>query len=194
MSKNSYWYVFLETDRKFENIISDGDETFYGKLSEEPFFTTYNYVEYYDDGWTSANNPNVEFAFSDSLSDKHTSNNIYSSSFKIIIEDSLVGFNNVFVRFETKYLEKIANLAINSLFVIDISDSDGVNVFYKTFHIKSLPDDIVNVWQTGSIGFNIPNISANMASMKFYIWNSNNQIYYIDDLSIKLYTYSSNNE
>ena len=57
---------------------------------------------------------------------------------------------------------------------------------------EKVPDDIVNEWQTGSIGFNIPNISANMASMKFYIWNSNNQIYYIDDLSIKLYTYSNN--
>jgi hypothetical protein len=191
MSKDSYWYVFLETDDKFENIISDGDETFFGKLSDEPFFATYNYVDSYDEGWTRSNNPDGEFAFSDLLSDKHTSSNIYSPSFTIIIEDSLVGYNNIFVRFETRYLEKDTNSAINSLFVIDISDFDGVNVFYKAFHIKALPNNAIDEWQLENIGFNIPKISSNMASMKFYIWNSDNQIYYIDDLSIKLYTYSN---
>jgi len=139
-----------------------------------------NNIERYDLGWTSPNNTNSEFAFSDSLSEEHTSDNIYSPSIKILINDSLVGYNNIFARFETKYL--------------DISDSVGANIFYKAFHIKRLPDNVVGEWQTGSIGFNIPTITDEMASMKFYIWNSNKQVYYLDDLSIKLYTYSNGSE
>ena len=194
MSNNSYWHVFFKTDSKFENIISYGDETFFGKLSNQPFLSMQNNIERYDLGWTSPNNKNSEFAFSDSLSEKHTSDNIYSPSIKILINDTLVGYNNIFARFETKYLELDTNAAINSLFVVDISDSIGANIFYKAFHIKRLPDNVVGEWQTGSIGFNIPTITDEMASMKFYIWNSNKQVYYLDDLSIKLYTYSNGSE
>ncbi len=38
MTKKAYWHVFLKLDEKSEQVISGGDETFYGKLDEEPFF------------------------------------------------------------------------------------------------------------------------------------------------------------
>lgn len=191
MSKKSYWHVFLKFDKKCEKAISGGDETFYGNLSSKPFFSTDNCIDSFDEGWTTSYNINNKIAFSDSLSVIQTPVNIYSPSFKIYIKDKLTGYNNIFVRFETRYYEMEENAAKKAVFVVDVTDTTGKSVFYKTFRIKSIPDDIINTWQKGSIGFKIPDIKNDMEFIKFYVWNVDKQTYLLDDLSLKLYTYSS---
>ncbi len=191
MSKKSYWRVFLKIDENCERAISGGDESFYGSLSEKPFFTTSNHIDSFDKGWTVSNSVSNEIASSDSLSVVQTPNIIYSPSFKFQISDTLVGHKNIYVRFETRYYEPVQNAAIKAVFVVDIRDTVENSVFYKAFRIKSLPDDISNVWQDGSIGFKLPEITSNMKYIKFYIWNVNKQTYLLDDMSLMLFTYSA---
>jgi len=191
MSKNGYWYVFLKTDRKYKQAIAGGDETYYGKLNEKPFFTTHNQIENFDEGWTIPQNFNNKVASSDSLSVTQNYNSNYSPSFKIYISDTLTGYNNIYVRFKTSYYEMEQNTAKNAVFVVDISDAVGNAVFYKTFPIKQLPDNLVNMWQIGSIGFKLPEITQNMSYIKFYVWNVKKQTYLLDDLSLELYTYDN---
>jgi len=189
MTKKAYWHVFLKLDEKSEQVISGGDETFYGKLDEEPFFDAYNHIDYFDDGWSSSININWENAYSDSLSVIQNPTDIYSPSFKFIINDTIVGYNNIYVRFNTHYYELTQNAALKAVFVVDINDTIGNSVFYKAFPIKQLPDDVVDLWQLGTIGFKLPEISQNMAFIKFYTWNVEKQTYLLDDISLQLYTY-----
>ncbi len=190
MSKNSYWYVFLKTDKKYKNAISGGDESYYGSLSTTPFFSTTNQVSSFDTGWTTSNSKYNKVSFSDSLSVIQTPEQIYSPTFQFQISDTLIGYNNIFARFNTNYYELEHNSSsLKALFVVDIYDNTGTSVFYKTFRVVQIPDDNTLVWQEGSIGFKLPEIKDNMAYVKFYIWNVGKQSYLLDDISLKLYTY-----
>lgn len=191
MSEEGYWYVFMKTDKKFKNALSGGDESYYGNLSEEPFFSTFNQIDSFDVGWTESNNLNNEIVFSDSLSVIQSPNSVYSPSFLFQISDTLIGYDNIFVRFKTHYYELEQNASLKALFVVDIIDTTGSSVFYKVFRVKRIPDDIIQKWQEGTIGFKLPVISDNMAFVKFYIWNVEKQSYLLDDLSVQLYTFSS---
>ncbi len=115
---------------------------------------------------------------------------IYSSSFTYHIPDNLIDKNNLYVVFDTEYLEPIPNSASKALFVVDISDTSGKTVFYKAFKVKRLPDDLTNKWRAGSIGFKLPLITDDMTKIKFYIWNKDKQEFYINALALKFYTYN----
>jgi len=193
MSKRSYWHVFLKMDKKFKNVISGSDESYYGRLSKKPFFSSSNHIDNFDQGWTTSNSLNREISFSDSLSVIQTPINIYSPSLKFQISDTLIGYNNIFVRFKSYYYELEQNASLKALFVVDINDTNGSSVFYKAFRVKQLPDNINQSWQEGSIGFKLPEITENMAYIKFYIWNVKKQTYLLDDLTIQLSTYSPDN-
>jgi hypothetical protein len=97
--------------------------------------------------------------------------------------------SNLYAVFETQFLEQEKNAAIGALFVIDIKDLKGKTEFYKTFRIKRLPDNTTGVWRKGSIGFKLPVLTPNSATIKMYIWNRDAQTFYLDDLQIALYTY-----
>ncbi|NQU34567.1 MAG: hypothetical protein HQ521_15160 [Bacteroidetes bacterium] len=191
MTKKSYWHVFLKLDKDYKNIIASGDETYYGSLSEIPFFSTHDHIESFGNGWNEALNTNSELWFSDSLSVLQSEEFIYSPSFRYFIQDSLVGLKNIYVRFNTRYLEETENAAIGAVFVVDITDVGGENNFYKVFRIKPLPDEKLNTWQKGSIGFKLPEITGNMDQIKFYVWNVEKQAYLLDDLSLEFYIYDT---
>jgi hypothetical protein len=72
--------------------------------------------------------------------------------------------------------------------VVDISGKEG-NIFYKTFKLKKIPDNITNTWREGHIGFKLPEITDEMDYIKLYIWNVKKGTYYLDDLKIDFYTY-----
>lgn len=191
MSKESYWYVFLKTDNKYKNVISGGDESFYGKLSSIPFMKTSNTIDNLEEDWTAPNSKYNEISFSDSLSVIQTPTQIYSPSFHFKIIDTLVGSDNIFVRFSTHYYELESITSLKALFVVDIYDTSGTSVFYKAFRVASIPDDDNQLWQEGSIGFKLPEVKDDMAYIKFYIWNVGRQSYLLDDIELELYTYSN---
>lgn len=192
MTKKAYWHVFLDVDKVNAKTISCGDEAFFGSLSKKPFFQTSNQIEKRDKNWSNPHYSSLEYSFSDSLSIKQSPKFIYSPSYRYFINDSLTGYDNIYVRFNSMYLEEVKNSALKAVFVVDISDTTGKNVFYKSFKLKDIPDDIVDEWQKGSIGFKLPEITPDMEYIKLYIWNVDKQSYYLDDLEIKLYTYDYN--
>ncbi len=190
MTKEAYWQVFLDMDKGNAKKISAGDETFYGRLAQKPFFTTKNNIESADEGWTVSGTGASKVWYSDSLSINQTPKSVYSPSYKYFIPDSLVGYGNIYVRYNTMYFEETKDVALKSVFVVDITDKKGKNIFYKTFKIKSIPDNVTGEWQLGSIGFKLPKITDDMQFIKFYIWNVGKQTYYLDDFELQFSTYS----
>ncbi|MCP4910782.1 MAG: hypothetical protein GY907_08745 [Bacteroidetes bacterium] len=189
MNRAAYWYVFMDMDKSKSKIIASGDETFYGHLKDEAFFSSFNDLEHDYLDWNNGDNINHTVVFSGTNSVEQSSKAIYSPSLQYLIPDSLIGYNNIYVKFKTKYSESRENTAIKTVFVVDISDTIPKNIFYKTFRIKAIPDNVTNGWKNASIGFKLPLITNDMHQIKFYIWNVGNQAYYLDDLSIEFFTY-----
>jgi hypothetical protein len=82
------------------------------------------------------------------------------------------------------------NSAQNALFIVDISNKEGKTLFYKKFKVKKLPDDMIGQWKKESIGFKLPELTKDMASIKFYIWNVSKGSFMVDDLGIQMYKYN----
>ena len=186
MNKKAYTYVFLRADQSYKKVVAATDESFYGVLQTSPFFETQNSLETDIPGW-STNRQTVQGE--NSKAAKLTESAIYSPSFNYVIPESVKGKRNIYIVFETKYLEPKTNAAANALFVVDVKDTSGNTVFYKAFKMKRLPDRVTNQWRQGSIGFKIPDLTAELSSIKLYVWNKEKQEFLLDDLELRLYTY-----
>ena len=189
MNKEAYWKVFLKTSDEYVGIIAATDESYYGTLSKYPFFETINDMEGTYPAWAIAKNRSEE-NFSGKYSAQLNNTVIYSPSFSYKIPESLISKKNLYVFFETMVFEKEQNAAIDALFIMDISNNEGQTIFYKKFHVKKLPDDIVGEWQKESIGFKLPELTTDMAQIKFYIWNVGKQGFLLDDLVIIIHEYN----
>ena len=170
-------------------MIGDFDEYFYGTISEKPFLYTRADFQNPTGGWSKPS----KTLFDETK--KHpvvflSENSTYSPSFKIPIADTLLGKKNIYVIFKTEYLEIDKNAAMDCLFVVDISSTNGELMFYKTFHLKRLPNEITNSWAEGHIGFKLPEIKPGMDKLTLYIWNKNKQQILLDSLEIGFYTYA----
>jgi hypothetical protein len=97
---------------------------------------------------------------------------------------------NIYIVFKGSYAEEVPNAAMEALFVVDISSQSDELLFYKTFQIKRLPDQITGQWRDGQIGFKLPEITPQMHKLKCYIWNKGRMPMYLDHLSIDFYTYA----
>ncbi len=188
MNKQAYWQVFLKTSEKHDGIIAATDESYYGKLDEEPFFTTTNDMESPYPGWNTQAVTD-EDAFSGKFSARMDSMVTYSPTYLYQVPDSLTGKNNLYVLFESMIFEKQANATLNALFVVDISNKKGETLFYKKFKVKKLPDKVTGQWRPEHIGFNLPEIEKNMIYIKLYIWNLPRTNFLLDDLNLKIYSY-----
>jgi len=190
MNKEAYRYVFLKSGKEYKGVVADTDEYFYGDLSDKPFFETAFDFEKDVAGWTIPEKlyfvPDARYACI-----KLDEKSVYGSSYLYIIPDNIKGKKNLYIIFDAEYLEPYPNSASEALFVVDVSDDAGKNVFYKAFKIKRLPDKTTGIWKPGHIGFKLPEIKDDMSKIKFYIWNKDKQEFYINSLGLKFYTYGN---
>jgi len=189
MTKEAYWYVFLKADQKYENVIGDYDEYFYGELTKEPYLkSTADYINTVN-GWSKPGK-----TIFDETREREVvmmgENSFYSPVFRYIFPDSVFGRKNLYVKFNLDYQELEKNAGMNNLFVVDISDSTDDLLFYKTFRVKRLPTDVTGIWQKGHIGFKLPFIKPEMRRLTLYIWNRDKQKILLDSLQIEFYTYT----
>ena len=189
MTKEAYWYVFLKSDKKYEGVIGDFDEYFYGKLSEKPFFKTRSDFQTPETGWSKPSHL-IQVKGRKHRVAVFDENVIYSPAFTFKIPDSLKGRKNLYIKFNTDYFEIDKNAAQNCLFVVDISSTNTKPVFYKTFRLKRLPDEQTATWRKGKIGFKLPEIKPEMNKITLYIWNKNKHRLLLDSLDIGFYTYA----
>jgi len=190
MNKEAYRYVFLKSGKEYKGVVADNDEYFYGELSDKPFFETEYNFEKDVAGWTIPEKlyfvPDARYACI-----KLDERSVYSSSYLYIIPDNIKGKKNLYIIFDAEYLEPHPNSASEALFVVDVSDVTGKNVFYKAFMIKRLPEKTTDIWKPGHIGFKLPEIKEDMSKIKFYIWNKDKQEFYINTLGLRFYTYGN---
>jgi len=190
MNRQAYWYVFLKTGEEYESAISGNYEYYYGELKEPEFFKSDNSIDVTAQDWSQAQIP-VTMDETGNICAEMNSEAVYSPTFKYAITPELIGKNNIYVTFGADYLEPEQNAAGKALFIVDISDTSGKTVFYKSFRLKSLPDTKTGEWETAEIGFKLPEITPELTQIKLYIWNVERQQFYLDNLQLRFYTYSN---
>lgn len=191
MNKKAYWKVFLKTSDDYVGIIAADDESYYGIFNKQPLFETMNNIEGVYPGWTNPERHMQEaYAYSGKYSAQLNETLIYSPSFTYNIPDSIIGKKNLYVFFKAMILKNEPNAAINALFIVDISNTEGQTIFYKKFKVKKLPDKTVGEWRNESIGFKLPEIIEDMVQIKFYIWNVKKNDFFVDDLEINIHEYN----
>ncbi len=190
MNKKAYWYIFLKSNRKYKNIVSGCDESFYGHLNNRPFLSTKYATDGTAKGWSDApvkvKDPNGSGKRVAVLNRRY----LYSPTFVQHLSDTLAGKSNIYVIFKTSYFESLKNEALHAYFVVNILDKTGKKTrFYKLFRIKRLPDNKINEWQNAHIGFKLPPLSKNDKIVKYYIWYRGKHLLYIDNLKLDFYTW-----
>ncbi|HEY9115610.1 MAG TPA: hypothetical protein VIN10_13000 [Bacteroidales bacterium] len=190
MNQEAYWYVFLKTGENYESAISGQYEYYYGELAENEFFESLNTIEVTPQGWSAAQIP-AKLDETENIIAEMNSEAVFSPTFHYKIPAELVGKRNLYVIFSADYYELTENSAGKTLFVADISDTSGKTVFYKSFHLKALPDEKAGEWKKAEIGFKLPEISAEFAQLKLYIWNIEGGHFYLDNLRLRFYTYEN---
>lgn len=190
MNREAYWYVFLKTGEQYESAISGQYEYYYGKLAENAFFESSNSIDEPTQGWSTAQIPKTLDETGNTCAEMNAEA-VFSPTFHYRIPPELIGKRNLYVIFSTDYFEMNKNAAGKALFVADISDTSGTTVFYKSFRMKTLPDEKVEEWKNAEIGFKLPEISKDFAQIKFYIWNIEGGQFYLDNLRLGFYTYEN---
>jgi hypothetical protein len=190
MNKEAYWFVFMKTGEEYENVISEQYEYYYGELANEAFFESKNSIGQEVRGWSQAS-ITAEIQETKNLCSELNKEAIYSPSFTFIFPPELIGKKNIYVIFGADYFEPIENAASKALFVADISDTVGETVFYKSFRMKKLSDKNINAWKKAEIGFKLPEISDDYKQLKLYIWNIDQQLFYVDNMHLRFYTYEN---
>ncbi len=187
MSMEAYFNVFLKTSQKYEGIISGGPEYYYGKLEKKPFYSLQTNFEEAN----STNKITKEISHSGDYSLKFDKNNIYGGSYEIIIPDSLRARKNLYLKFSSYYYETNINSAKKALYIMDIKNTEGKTVFYKTAALKQIPDKIINEWRKSETGLKIPKIMSDYYSIKIYIWNVEKSNFLVDDFNLDFYEYKN---
>ena len=85
------------------------------------------------------------------------------------------------------YFEGIIKLEELKSCTITIAINDqGENKFYKTLELDKLVTQNKE-WQSFQFQFNLPEIKSKKSELKLYFYNGNNNEFYMDDCSLKLY-------
>lgn len=188
MTQEAYWYVFLKTNCSYSGVISGGSEYYNGTIDKKPYFSSKNSIDSFSNNWNKSSCIDSTYSLSDK-SVKLNTNCIYSPAFQRKLNDSLIGYKNIYIKFYTDYLEPTKDAALGAVFVVDIGDDNHHNIFYKAFNIKKLPNNTTNKWIMGEIGFKLPEITKEMSYIKLYIWNVEKKSFYLDNLNVEFYTY-----
>jgi len=185
MTKAAYWHQFLKFSDEYRNVVAPDDEYFYGELDKEPVLFSVNDFESDLKGWSIPKNLSTDHYHSPNHSQRLESNLEYSSSFKLIAEESVSEIKPYLV-LKIFFMEPDTNTALNVLFVVDIRDQNNKLKFYKAFPVKRLPDDLTNQWVPAHIGILIPKLNKNDI-LKTYLWNKEKSTVFIDDFEVNLY-------
>jgi len=188
MNKVNYKYVFLKTGDQYKHIIGNKIESYYGRLSESPIHEASNDMESQYSDWDIINQSYSENAFEGKFSYQLDSVNRYSPGYILPIVELSKQFTtgSGYVIFKIKYFEPYPDATLNSMFVFSIVDGNK-QIAYESFSFKSLPDSVYGIWRNEKVGFKIPDMTGDIGTMKFYIWNKEGNQYLIDDMEIKIY-------
>ncbi len=188
MNKEKYWYIFLQTDKSYQNILGDTDEALF---KESPLQLLKTYSISFDSipkNWDVKQSAITQ----DTLEPENTlfcldSLTQFNPTLKINKDTLILKKQKLWSQVEFTYYDIDTNATMRSFFVVSVTDNNNVNTFYKSFRIKPYPNDTILKRDTASIEFNIESLNDRTEEIRLYIWNPEQLSFCVDDVSIKLY-------
>ena len=147
----------------------------------------YNFQNNYEsaiDNWyngkivlDSISNSGMYIELVDSLSE-------FSSSFNYTAPPELVNDSTIKSYLEYNFQIK-APFACNTYVVVEIESSSGKIYSWKANNIQY---NLKNYWSKFSCRFPLPNFHSSKDIIKIYFWNTNRNVFYLDDIEVNMYS------
>ncbi len=192
MSRHAYWYTFLRTSPQYRNILGSDKESVFCSLAEKPFVDVSNDFERDYPDWIKLHEANTGKAHSGNHLLELEASQVYSFGYPLLINDTLLGRDDLYADFSVYYFESVENSAQGAIFVADVLDSRYHSLYYRNFRIKTAPDNIICQWRKAETGFRLPRLYEDASQVRFYIWNKDQGNFFLDDMEIKIFTILQN--
>ena len=187
MSRQAYWYTFLKTSSQYRNMLGSDKEYVFGSLAEDPIADAPNDFERDYPEWIKLHEADTGKAHSGNYLLELDASQAYSFGYPLLIDDTLLGRDDLYVDFSVYYFEPVENSALGAIFVADVLDSQYHSLYYRNFRMKTIPDDIICQWRKAETGFRLPRLYEDASQVRFYIWNKDPGNFFLDDIEIRLY-------
>ncbi len=192
MNAAKYKHVFLQWSDEYRNIIGGNAEPLYSNNLGSLIVSYSNTMEYSRNPWTSNGIQPLEDAFSGSQVAQMNQSNIYSPTLVLQKGEFPLTHGELYVKAGLVFRENETNAAQNALLVYAVSDHTQNVIFYKTFRIKQMPDNITEEWRKFETGFRVPAWDESAAEIKVYVWNKDRMRFQLDDFDLSFYYITGN--
>lgn len=187
MNLKKYKYAFLRWGDEYKNVFGGFQEPLYRNNLGSLILSFTNTMEYSRDPWTTNGIQQSAEAYSGNHVAQMNQSNIYSPTLVLQKDEFPLTKSDVYVKTSLQFLENETDAAKDALLVYAVSDQMQQVIFYKTFRIKELPDDLTNTWRLFETGFRVPAWSDAVTEIKVYIWNKERKPFQIDDFVVSFY-------
>lgn len=188
MTKEKYWYVFLKTAPAYRNVLGAFPEPVFRGMDETPLLSYFNDMESPSNLWTSNGVQESKESYSGHYLSEMSQSNIYSPTLVLEGSQLIETTKEVYVSVSLMFRELDWNAALQSVLVYAAENESNETVFYKTFKLKQMPDDIVDDWRNATFGFKVPAWNEALHQLKVYVWNQEQGLFQLDDFDIAFYT------
>lgn len=187
MNLKKYKYSFLRWGDEYKSVFGGYPEPLYSNNLGSLILTFTNTMEYSRDPWTTNGVQQSEGAYSGNQVAQMNQSNIYSPTLVLQKNEFPITKSDVYVKASLQFRENETNAAKDALLVYAVSDQMQQVIFYKTFRIKKMPDEVTSIWRLFETGFRVPAWSGADAEIKVYIWNKERKPFQIDDFVVSFY-------
>ncbi len=187
MNKEKYWYVFLKTDKSYENLLGGQPEPIFKSLSTYERLDFFTDMEAYSPLWTDNAIQLSGEAYSGMHLAKLNEQNTFSPTLVLNGDQIIRMSGTAYVATNLLFKELTPNAAARALVVYAVTNPDNQLLFYKVQKLKQMPDDITNRWRHGNYGIKVPGWGKNVDQVKVYVWNPDGKPLQLDDLAVSIY-------
>lgn len=191
MTKEKYWYVFLKTAKVYEDVFGGFIEPVYQHPVPSDNLVFNNDFEANYAHWSTDGRSEIADAWSGKSIARMGNGTIYSPT--LILDNAALSLANeaLYVTASVMYREKSPNAVSDALLVYAVTNRQNNLVFYKTFKIKQMPDNEVDVWRKADFGFKVPAWDDQVQQVKIYVWQQKEDVFELDDFNIKCFLLNS---
>ncbi len=190
MTGEKYWYVFMKGGEDFKDLLSGNKEGQFEELNSAPSRQYHIDFDTLYDGWiVNAIKKVIDTAYSGDYVCPFDSAIIYNAGIKITSDSLFVGDEPIFVRCVLQRYDLTPDASLKLTFVAQVIDQSGNTDFYKTFRFAEMPSDTSHLWIADTIEFKLPKMNNLRDELSFYLWNQEQQTFFVDDVEIGFYEF-----
>lgn len=186
MTKEKYWHVFLKTDDSYKFIFGGFSEPVFRLPQNAEKMNFRNDFETDYAHWNNSGIFSSPTAYSGKRIARLGNGVVYSPTLVLDGKRLTITENPLYISIKAMFRELDVEASSDALLVYATTDRMNNLIFYKTFKIKQMPDQITNEWRSAEFGFKVPAWNSGTQQVKIYFWHRNTGLFELDDFEVNI--------